>query len=62
MKYRLTPEILTSRKESIILLPFMKKIFALGFYEKPDYKRLESILVKALWDRKLSPDHKYDWS
>ena len=40
----------------------MKEIFALDFEEKPDYKKLRFLLVKALMERDLTPDHQYDWN
>ena len=57
LKNRLTPETMCrSSEEAQMLFPFMKKVFALDFKEKPDYKKLRFLLVQALQENDLELD------
>ena len=39
----------------------MHYVFALDFADKPNYKKLHFMLIKALLELKITPDHQYDW-
>ena len=61
MKQNITAEELCKSKMASPLLPFVKTVLAMKFYEKPDYNYLKFLLAKVLLDNDVAPNHQYDW-
>jgi hypothetical protein len=60
-KVKMTPEELCVSEESAKLIPFLKEVYALGYYDEPDYNKLRFLLVKELINMDITPDKEYDW-
>lgn len=43
-------------------LEFAEAVFKLKFAEEPNYKKLQHLLIKHLYDFDLCPTNRFDWS
>lgn len=56
-----TPESLCG-DTSKIFLPFTRQIMSMGFYQEPNYNKLQFTLLKCLLDNDIILSQEYDWT